>query len=117
VTLSETQGILFTAGLYLISVIPLTAFGIMIMFFGLKLESGGSLVGLTIGIFFLMNIIRQLSKLFRPLILSNYFNTSYLLSADFSSQQLFLFIIISLLYGLVFLALSVADIINKDIVK
>ena len=117
VTLSETQGILFTAGLYLLSVIPLTAFGLMIMFFGLKLESGGSLVGLTIGIFFMMNIIRQLSTLFRPLILSNYFNTSYLLSTDFSSQQILIFVIISLVYFLVFLALSVADILNKDIVK
>ena len=117
VTLTETQGILYTFGLYFLAVVPLSAFGILIMYLGFKLETGGSVVGLTIGIFFIMNIIRQLSKLMRPLVLSNYFNTGYLLSPDGLSNKLIILIIVSLVYGLAFFGLSVSDLIKKDIVK
>ena len=61
--------------------------------------------------------VRKSKKTGYIYILSNYFNTSYLLSTDFSSQQILLFIIISLVYFLLFLGLSIADILNKDIVK
>ncbi|HKL13622.1 MAG TPA: ABC transporter permease [Halanaerobiales bacterium] len=116
-TLTETQGILYTIGLYLLSVVPLSAFGVLIMFLGFKLKSGGSVVGLTIGIFFLMNILRQISTLFRPFVLSNYFNTAYLLSSHGLSNKIVVLTIISAVYFLVFLGLSISDLVMKDIVK
>jgi len=115
--LSESTGILYTLGLYLLSVIPLTAFSLIITFLGLKLESGGSLVGVTIGIVFIMNTMRQLSSLVRPFIISDYFNTGYLLNPSGIQNDLVILLITSGLYFIVFMGLSLNNIIKKDIVN
>ncbi|MCF8000573.1 MAG: ABC transporter permease [Halanaerobiales bacterium] len=115
--LSEGSGILYTSLLYLLSVIPLTAFSLIIIFLGLKLESGGSLVGVSIGIIFIMNTMRQLSSVFRPFIISDYFNTGYLLTSLGIQNGLAIFILTSGIYFIVFMGLSVNHLLKKDIVK
>ena len=115
--LSEGSGILYTFILYLLSVIPLTAYSLIIIFLGLKLESGGSLVGVSIGIIFIMNTIRQLSTIFRPFIISDYFNTGYLLTPMGRQNSLSIFIITSGIYFIIFLSLSINNLLKKDIVR
>lgn len=117
ILLSEGMGILYTLELYLLSVIPLTAFALIITFLGLKLESGGSLVGVTIGIIFIMNTMRQLSSILSPFIISDYFNTAHLLNPAGIKSSLTIFLITSGIYFLVFMGLSINNLLKKDIVK
>lgn len=117
ITLNEVQGIIYTLGLYLLSVVPLTGFMFLIIYLGFKLKSSGSVVGLTIGLFFTMNIIRQLSDFFRPIIIIEYFNTGYLLNNSELFDNLFIFLLVSTIYSVLFFSLCLIDIRQKDIIK
>ena len=115
--LSEVNGILYTFGMYLLSIIPLTAFSVLVFYISLNLNSPGSVVGINIGLIFLLSLIRQLSASISPIIISNYFNTGLILNSANILNEIIFLITISLIYLTIFYSLSWVNLKNKDIVK
>lgn len=115
--LSEANGILYTVGMYLLSIIPLTAFSILVIFISFNLSSPGSVVGINIGMIFLLSLIRQLSVKISPFIISDYFNTGLILNSANIFNEVNILLVISLIYFIIFYSLSWINLKNKDIVK
>jgi|AntRauTorckE6833_2_1112554.scaffolds.fasta_scaffold00117_18 ABC-type transport system involved in multi-copper enzyme maturation permease subunit len=115
--LSEVNGILYTIGMYLLSIIPLTAFSILVMFISFNLSSAGSVVGINIGIIFFLSLTRQLSPKLSPFIISDYFNTGLILNSANIFNKIIYLLVISLIYIIIFYSISWINLKNKDIVK
>lgn len=115
--LSEVNGILYTIGMYLLSIIPLTAFSVLVFYISLNLNSPGSVVGINIGLIFLLSLIRQLSEIISPVIISNYFNTGLILNSVNIFKEVLILLTVSLIYLIIFYSLSWVNLNNKDIVK
>ncbi len=83
---STGAGLMITLGSYAVSIIPLIAFAMVIMFLALRFNSGGALTGTSIGIIIFFSFIGEIAEGLRPFLINNYFTLfkDVLLSKDFS---------------------------------
>lgn len=70
---STFDGILKILSSYAITILPLTAFGLIIVVLSLILKSTGVAVGLSIGMLFILDIIQQLFPKVSPYVINNAF--------------------------------------------
>jgi len=112
---STQEGIVVTLGSYFISIFPLLAFGMMVMFFALFFNSSGVLVGISLGFLIFLSILGEVVQTIRPYLIINSFS---LFKMIFVSQNINDFIstfIITAFYGLGFYFASIYSFSKKDL--
>jgi ABC-2 type transport system permease protein len=67
------NGIIKIVSSYLITILPLSAFGLMVIVLSLILKTSGVAVGLSIGLLFILDIIRQLFPKLSPYVINHAF--------------------------------------------
>ena len=112
---STTEGIMVTVASYLVSIIPLIAFGMIILFLALLFNSSGVTVGISIGFFIFLSILGEAVVAARPYLILNGFQMFKFL---FVSQDINSFIstfIMTFIYGAGFFLASILLFKKKDL--
>ena len=98
--LSTQHGIIWTLFSHFISIIPIMAFNMYVFILAMKLETSGGLVGIGIGIYLIMDVIRLFIAGLRPFVIINYFRFYENLLAGLAPQELISAILIISIYGM-----------------
>ena len=115
-TYSTGYGFLVTMFSHLIAIIPLLAFGMVIVLLSLNMSSSGGVVGASIGIIFGLNILGQLSKTIRPYLINTYFSLHGIILNSSSQISLSKSIIVIFSYGVISYLISLKIFNKKDII-
>jgi len=117
ITYSNVQGIWMTICSYFISVLPILAYGLIIILISLILTSSGAVVGIAIGILFAFSILIQVSEILRPYLLTYYFSFFAMLLKNPLSMEIILGLFVIGVYSTIAYIASVRLFIKKDILS
>ncbi|OIJ15210.1 hypothetical protein BKP35_05015 [Anaerobacillus arseniciselenatis] len=113
---SSTEGILRTIGGYYISVLPLTVFGLIVMYLGFLFKSSGVTVGASFGLFIILNAIGGMFEAVRPYLFVSYFRElASVVFFEATTYSIYVSFIVLGIYGVVGFAFSLKIFNNKDI--
>ncbi|MTI83255.1 MAG: hypothetical protein FH756_04975 [Firmicutes bacterium] len=115
-TFTTFDGLLITLGSYLVSVIPLLAFGMLIFLLALHFKGSGALVGISIGLVIMLSFLGEIAEGLRPFLINHYFALfKYtFLTQDFT--QITNSILVLGIYGIFPFVLGIRLFRKKDIV-
>ena len=116
-TFSTLEGIFVTLSSYSLSVIPLIAFGMFIVFLTLIFNSSGVVTGISIGLTILMSILGEVITAIQPLLIINGFNLFKFLFIQSDIGFFILSLILTLSYGIGFYLISLYMFHKKDLVS
>ncbi len=113
--LGAVQGIGHTLGVYALTVFPMLGYGLIVLLLSQIFISSGAVIGISLGLYFGMQIAANFMKDIRFLILTEYFNVGFILIDGFSWQSLLTVLGISGAYIAIFGVLSLAVMRSRDI--
>ncbi|MDW7674166.1 MAG: ABC transporter permease [Bacillota bacterium] len=115
VAFSATNGILFTIGLYYVSILPLAAFAMLIILIISQFSNSGTAVGASIGLFLLMGIAGQIVKIISPFLITTQLNLyAYFLTED-AVINITTALAVIIAYGLISYIVGVIQFNRRDI--
>ena len=114
---STVDGILVTLGAYFVSIFPLVAFGMMVMFLALHLNSSGVTVGISIGLLIFFNILGAAVEPLIPFLIVNGFGLFKDIYVDQNLIQASRTVIITTIYGGIFFGASIYTFRKKDLIS
>ncbi|MDW7673988.1 MAG: ABC transporter permease [Bacillota bacterium] len=112
---STKEGIAITFISYVISAIPLIAFGLVIMFLALIINSSGVLAGLSIGLVIFLSIFGEVVVAIRPFLIIDALSMFKTLFITKNMSYFIVNMIVTALYGIVFFLGSIYLFKNKDL--
>lgn len=113
--LPPSYGILFTLSIYGFSVLPLLSFGMIILLFSVMLSNEGAVISTGMGILITLMVINEMFYKISPYLINNYFNVYNLISSGSGIENIFMALIIILIYGVLFYILSISIFKKRDI--
>ncbi|MCK8817605.1 ABC transporter permease [Natroniella sulfidigena] len=114
-TYSTSQGIIITLSSYLLSIYPLLAFGMLIMFLALLFNSSGVTAGISIGLIIFLSILGEVIEAIRPYLIINGFALFNILFVERDINYFTITLIVTTLYGIIFYLGSIYLFQNKDL--
>jgi len=115
-TFSAAAGFVVTLGAYAISMAPLLAFGMVILLLAFHFNSGGALVGTSIGLVIALSFLGEIAQGLRPVLINHYFALFKYAFLDQDTAQVIVAILVLGFYSIVPLILSLRTLNKKDIV-
>ncbi len=114
--MSSSQGVFWTFGAYIISLMAIMAFVLLITPLALELEGSGAVVGALIGIYFAISIVRIFAAELRPVIILTYFRFYDGIFTGMDWKSIVFGSGIMFIYGLIGYLVSVKILKKKDFI-
>jgi len=115
-SLSTVNGVLYTLGSFALTGLILFIFSLIVIMLSLIFKSSGSLIGISVGMIFVMQMMSLLGKNFSKLLISNYFKFYMTIFYPMETLDYLIGILIIMLYGIVGIVLSFTIFKKKDLI-